>query len=160
MKRKKGEWAICRKTTRLKSERTRQKTRGDRKGESNDSPEIPDRRKPSDIPGLLFKKRGGCNVIHKRLQQRRTENTPPPLPSSKTHTGTTPWRIKRKPKGSWITKPWHPIKMDSPNTQSPRRRHQLQGPGNGNQRTSNKQVNTKTAKRRTSQTMQHCNAGE
>ena len=32
--------------------------RGDRKGESNDSPEIPDRRKPSDIPGLLLKKRG------------------------------------------------------------------------------------------------------
>ena len=31
--------------------------RGDRKGESNDSPEIPDRRKPSDIPGLLLKKR-------------------------------------------------------------------------------------------------------
>ena len=25
---------------------------GDRKGESNDSPEIPDRRKTSDIPGL------------------------------------------------------------------------------------------------------------
>ena len=29
----------------------RKKTRGDRKGESNDSPEIPDRRLTSDIPG-------------------------------------------------------------------------------------------------------------
>ena len=38
-----------------KSKRTRQKKknkRGDRKGESNDSPEIPDRRATSDIPGL------------------------------------------------------------------------------------------------------------
>ena len=29
-----------------------EKKRGDRKGESNDSPEIPDRRITSDIPGL------------------------------------------------------------------------------------------------------------
>ena len=37
-----------------KSKRTRQKKnkRGDRKGESNDSSEIPDRRATSDIPGL------------------------------------------------------------------------------------------------------------
>ena len=37
-----------------KSKRTRQKRnkRGDRKGESNDSPEIPDRKRTSDIPGL------------------------------------------------------------------------------------------------------------
>ena len=38
-----------------KSKRTRQKKknkRGDRKGESNDSPEIPDRRATPDIPGL------------------------------------------------------------------------------------------------------------
>ena len=30
----------------------RRNKRGDRKGESNDSPEIPDRRVTSDIPGL------------------------------------------------------------------------------------------------------------
>ena len=30
----------------------RKNKRGDRKGESNDSPEIPDRRETSDIPGL------------------------------------------------------------------------------------------------------------
>ena len=37
-----------------KTKRTRQKKkRGDRKGESNGSPEIPDRRMTSDIPGLL-----------------------------------------------------------------------------------------------------------
>ena len=30
----------------------RKNKRGDRKGESNDSPEIPDRRRTSDIPGL------------------------------------------------------------------------------------------------------------
>ena len=36
-----------------KNKRTRQKNeRGDRKEESNDSPEIPDRKKTSDIPGL------------------------------------------------------------------------------------------------------------
>jgi len=35
------------------SNRTREKNkRGDRKEKSNDSPEIPDRRVPSDIPGL------------------------------------------------------------------------------------------------------------
>ena len=32
--------------------RKKKNKRGDRKGESNDSPEIPDRRKTSDIPGL------------------------------------------------------------------------------------------------------------
>ena len=43
---------LCRKNDK-KSNRTRQKNkRGDRKGESNDSPEIPNRRKTSDIPGL------------------------------------------------------------------------------------------------------------
>ena len=36
-----------------KNKRTRQKNkRGDRREESNDSPEIPDRKKTSDIPGL------------------------------------------------------------------------------------------------------------
>ena len=52
---KSGEWTIRRKMTRQKSKRTRQKKknkRGDRKGESNDSPEIPDRRVTSDIPSL------------------------------------------------------------------------------------------------------------
>ena len=40
-----------------KSKRTRQKNkRRDRKGESNDSPEIPDRGKTSDIPGLTSQK--------------------------------------------------------------------------------------------------------
>ena len=32
----------------------RKNKRGDRKGEPNDSPEIPDRGKTSDIPGLPF----------------------------------------------------------------------------------------------------------
>ena len=32
--------------------RKKKNKRGDRKGESNDSPEIPDRRETSDIPGL------------------------------------------------------------------------------------------------------------
>ena len=32
--------------------RQKKTKRGDRKGESNDSPEIPDRRETSDIPGL------------------------------------------------------------------------------------------------------------
>ena len=39
-----------------KSKRTRQKNRGDRKGKSNDSPEISDRGKTSDIPGLASQK--------------------------------------------------------------------------------------------------------
>ena len=33
-------------------EQGRKNKRGDRKGESNDSPEFPDRRETSDIPGL------------------------------------------------------------------------------------------------------------
>ena len=33
-------------------DQTEKNKRGDRKGESNDSPEIPDRRITSDIPGL------------------------------------------------------------------------------------------------------------
>ena len=49
-----GEWTISRKND--KTERARGLGRkknngGDRKGESNDSPEIPDRRTTSDIPG-------------------------------------------------------------------------------------------------------------
>ena len=51
---KSGEWTISRKND--KTERAkglgRKKKRGDRKGESNASPEIPDRRVTSDIPGL------------------------------------------------------------------------------------------------------------
>ena len=39
------------KSTRHKTKRRRRK-RGDRKGESNDSPKIPDRSETSDIPGL------------------------------------------------------------------------------------------------------------
>ena len=51
---KSGEWTISRKMTRQKHKRTRQKKkkRGDRKRESNNSPEIPDRRVTSDTPGL------------------------------------------------------------------------------------------------------------
>ena len=33
-------------------EKKKKKKRGDRKGESDDSPEIPDRRETSDTPGL------------------------------------------------------------------------------------------------------------
>ena len=43
----------------------RKKTRGDRKGESNDSPEIPDRRLTSDIPGLPL---GFDHAIHLNSQ--------------------------------------------------------------------------------------------
>ena len=39
------------KKKRREKERKKEK-RGDRKGKSNDSPEIPDRREASDIPGL------------------------------------------------------------------------------------------------------------
>ena len=41
----------------------RKNKKGDRKGESNDSPEIPDRRRISDIPGLP----SGANGSNKRL---------------------------------------------------------------------------------------------
>ena len=53
---KSGEWTINRKMTRHKEQEDqaeeKKNKRGDRKGESNDSPEIPDRRETSDIPGL------------------------------------------------------------------------------------------------------------
>ena len=51
---KSGEWTISRKTTRQKKQedKAEKNKRGDRKGKSNDSPEIPDRRLTSDIPGL------------------------------------------------------------------------------------------------------------
>ena len=51
---KSGEWTISRKMSRQKEQedQTEKNKRGDRKGESNDSPEIPDRRITSDIPGL------------------------------------------------------------------------------------------------------------
>ena len=55
LEKKSGEWTISRKKWQdRKSKRTRQKKnkRGDRKGESNDIPEIPDRRVISDIPSL------------------------------------------------------------------------------------------------------------
>ena len=52
LEKKSGEWTIIRKMT--KQERAkglgRKNKTGDRKGESNDSPEIPDRREISDIP--------------------------------------------------------------------------------------------------------------
>ena len=35
-----------------RKEKEKENKRGDRKGESNDSPEIPDRMETSDIPGL------------------------------------------------------------------------------------------------------------
>ena len=47
-----GEWTISRKMTR-QSKRTRQKNqRRNRKGESDNNPEIPDWGETSDIPGL------------------------------------------------------------------------------------------------------------
>ena len=51
-----GEWTISRKNDRTERARGlgRKNKRGDRKGEPNDSPEIPDRGKTSDIPGLPF----------------------------------------------------------------------------------------------------------
>ena len=53
-RKKSGEWTISRKNDKTERARGlgRKNKRGDRKGESNDSPEIPDRRKTSDIPGL------------------------------------------------------------------------------------------------------------
>ena len=47
-----------------KSKRTRQKKTGDRKGESDDSPEIPDRRKTSDIPSLPLGSGGAGVSVH------------------------------------------------------------------------------------------------
>ena len=54
-KKKSGEWTISRKMTRQNEQEDqvgKKNKRGDRKEESNDSPEIPDRRETSDIPGL------------------------------------------------------------------------------------------------------------
>ena len=55
MGKKSGEWTIKQKMTRQKEKKGlgRKNKRGDRKGKSNDSPEIPDMRVTSDIPGLL-----------------------------------------------------------------------------------------------------------
>ena len=51
-----GEWASRQKKDDRKSNRTRLRNNGgDSKVESNDSPEIPDRRETSDIPGLPSK---------------------------------------------------------------------------------------------------------
>ena len=52
-KKKAEEWTISRKMTRQKEQedKAEKNKRGDRKGKSNDSPEIPDRRLTSDIPG-------------------------------------------------------------------------------------------------------------
>ena len=54
LEKKSGEWTIRKKLQDRKSKRTRQEKnkRGDRKGKSNDSPAIPDRSGPSDIPSL------------------------------------------------------------------------------------------------------------
>ena len=51
---KSGQWTISRKMTRQKEQEdeAEKNKRGDRKGESNDNPEIPDRRDTSDIPAL------------------------------------------------------------------------------------------------------------
>ena len=46
-----------------------EKTRGDRKGESNDSPEILDRRETSDIPGLP----SGGELERERERERERE---------------------------------------------------------------------------------------
>ena len=46
--------------------------RGDRKGESNDSPEIPDRRRTSDIPGLPSWLRWGKVLSSKYVIPART----------------------------------------------------------------------------------------
>ena len=62
-----------------KSKRTRQKKKtGDRKGESDDSPEIPDRRKTSDIPSLPLGSGGrGYLCIHQHhWEQRHRFNAP------------------------------------------------------------------------------------
>ena len=59
-----GEWTISRKMTRQKEQKdwAEKNKRGDRKGESNDSPETPDRRITSDIPGLPSGCRQECNT--------------------------------------------------------------------------------------------------
>ena len=58
-KKKAEEWTISRKMTRQKEQEDlaeKQNKRGDRKGKSNDSSEIPDRRMKLDIPGLHWGK--------------------------------------------------------------------------------------------------------
>ena len=62
---KSEEWTISRKWQASKCKRTRQQNKGgDRKGESNDSPEIPDKSIASDIAGLHSK---GANVLKTTL---------------------------------------------------------------------------------------------
>ena len=60
---KAGEWTVNRKTTGQKEQEdlAEKNERRDRKGESNDSPKVPDKRLTSDIPGLPL---GFDHAIH------------------------------------------------------------------------------------------------
>ena len=70
MFRRKGQQAENDKTERVT---TRQKNkRGDSKVETNDSPEVPERGKTSDIPGLPWEgKRETESMSHKRAKEKR-----------------------------------------------------------------------------------------
>ena len=59
------EWTISRKMTRQKEQEDKAENQnGDRKGESTDSPEIPDRGEASDIPGLPLGKKRRCTALY------------------------------------------------------------------------------------------------